>query len=237
MGNSGENWPVLDHRAELARVQKDFAAAIPTVAAATAVPWCRDWTVRDLVLHLAEVHHWAAAMARSEDVDELPAGDGLLSRYEACATELRETLAALDPLAPARTLIPDGTVAFWSRRQLHETLIHLWDLRTAGELPVVIDREVWADTVDEVVTVMHPRQVRLGRALAAPVRIALTATDADLSWTLPASPAATEKITVSGPAESLALLLWGRTGASDPALDVTGDGDVLRAVLDDRFVP
>ena len=146
MDNSGENWPVLDHLAELARVQDDFAATIPTVDPSTAVPWCGDWTVRDLVLHLAEVHHWAAAMARSEDVDELSAADDLQGRYEACAAELRDTLAALDPLAPARTLIPDGTVAFWSRRQLHETLVHLWDLRTAGGLPLTVQSGVWADT-------------------------------------------------------------------------------------------
>ena len=84
---------------------------------------------------------------------------------------------------------------------------------------------------------MHPRQLRLGRAPAAPVRIELTATDADRHWTLPASPTATEKIRVRGPAECLALLLWGRTTAADQALQVTGDGQLLTAVLDGRFVP
>ena len=53
-------------------------------------------------------------------------------RYAQCAAELRSTLESLDPSAPARTLLERGTVAFWYRRQLHETLIHLWDLRTAG---------------------------------------------------------------------------------------------------------
>ena len=53
-------------------------------------------------------------------------------------------------------------MSFWHRRQLHETLIHLWDLRTAGGLDLVVEPMLWADTVDEALTVMHPRQVRLG---------------------------------------------------------------------------
>ena len=74
----------------------------------------------------------------------------------AVLTELRTTLRSLDPDAPARTLLERGTVAFWYRRQLHETLIHLGDLRSAGGLDLAVAPVIWADTVDEVVTVMHP---------------------------------------------------------------------------------
>jgi uncharacterized protein (TIGR03083 family) len=152
---------------QLAELQSAFASSIPVIDAATPVPWCGSWTVRDLVEHLAEVHSWAAAMARGDDARRLPPTDDLLDRYRGSAAELVDTLARLDPDAPARTLAGAGTVSFWHRRQLHETLIHLWDLRTAGGRSLVADPLLWVDTVDEAVTVLHPRQVRLGRAPAA----------------------------------------------------------------------
>lgn len=228
-----------DRLARLAELQSAFASSIDQVEAATAVPWCGSWTVRDLVEHLASIHHWAAAMARGADVEPLPACDDHEGRYRECAAELIDTLRRLDPEAPARTLDHGGTVSFWHRRQLHETLIHLWDLRTAAGRDLDVDPALWADTVDEAVTVMHPRQVRLGRAPAAHVRIGLTATDVDRSWTLPAAEEAVSEpaVTVSGPAEALALLLWRRTGADDPRLRVVGDTTALAAVLGDRFVP
>jgi len=130
-------------------------------------------------------------------------------------------------------------VAFWYRRQLHETLIHLWDLRTAGGPDLVVAPVIWADTVDEVVTVMHPRQVRLGRAPAPAVRLELAATDRDRTWSVSASPTAPEgrTATVRGPAEALALLVWRRITLDDGRLSVDGHEAVLTAVLDDLFVP
>ena len=63
------------------------------------------------------------------------------------AAALVSTLAGLEPEQRAWTLLDDGvaqgdrtgTVAFWDRRQKLETLIHLWDLRTAGGLQVEAD--------------------------------------------------------------------------------------------------
>jgi uncharacterized protein (TIGR03083 family) len=239
--NAGENLAAspLDARFELARLQEMFADSIEAVDPATPVPWCGSWTAGDLVDHLTAIHHWATTMARDTDDRPAPAAADRLSGYRRAATELGRTLADLDPQAPARTLVPDGTVAFWHRRQLHETLVHLWDLRTAGGLELVVAPARWADTVDEAATVMHPRQVRLGRAPAAPVRIRLTAVDAGRAWTLPAASDAPEEpaVAVAGPAEALALLLWRRTMPDDPRLVAAGDTDALRAVLADRFVP
>jgi len=195
--------------------------------------------VADLVEHLSAVHHWAAAMARSTDIEPwLGAGDPR-PRYAESAAELRTTLRSLDPDAPARTLLERGTVAFWYRRQLHETLIHLWDLRSAGGLDLAVAPLIWADTVDEVVTVMHPRQVRLGRAPAPPVRLGLAATGLDRTWSLSASTAAPEgrTVTLRGPAGALALFLWRRIGLDDPRMSVDGDEAALTAVLADHFVP
>ncbi len=228
-----------DRLARLAELQTVFASSIPEVDAATPVPWCGRWVVRDLVEHLAVIHHWAAAMARGDDAQPLPETDDLQGRYRECAAELIDTLRRLDPEEPTRTLVPGGTVSFWHRRQLHETLIHLWDLRTAGGLDLVVEPMLWADTVDEALTVMHPRQVRLGRASAAGIRVELTATDAGRSWTVPAAEEALSgpPVTVSGPAEALALLLWRRTDAEDRRLRLAGDPHALAEVLADRFLP
>jgi uncharacterized protein (TIGR03083 family) len=234
--NSGDG---IDALAVLTDLQDAFEDTIPVVDARAPVPWCEGWRVADLVDHLSSVHHWAAAMARSVDVEPWNGVADPRLRYAACAAELRETLRSLDPAAPARTLLEHGTVAFWHRRQLHETLIHLWDLRTAGGLDLTVDPTIWADTVDEAVTVMQPRQVRLGRTPAPPVRLELAATDVQGRWSTAAAAAAPggRAATVLGPAEALALLVWGRTGLDDARLAVHGDGTALAAVLTDHFLP
>lgn len=223
----------------LAELQQQFAAAIGDVDPSTPVPWCGDWRVADLVEHLAGVHHWAAAQARSEDEQEVPPIQDLSEHYRRSATELIETLVALDPEQPARTLIVGGCVGFWHRRQLHETLIHLWDLRAAGGLPLAVDARIWADTVDEVVTVMHPRQVRLGRSQATHAPVVLVAEDVGRTWTLSAAPDASSgpAAGITGPAEALALLLWRRIDLDDPRLSVSGDRQLVADVLNDRVVP
>lgn len=226
--------------ATLAALQQEFLASIADVDPETRVPWCGRWRVRNLVVHLGRIHHWAAGQARRRQ--EAPLGRGpfvLDAFYAERAAELRDTLAALDPDAPAWTLDDSGVVRFWHRRQVHETLVHVWDLRTAGGLPLDVPPALWADTVDEVVTVMQPRQVRLERMAALPGRIALHADDAARSWTLHAAADAPADplVEVSGPARSLALLLWSRLGPDDPHLTVTGDRTALTAALAERLTP
>lgn len=230
----------LDHLALLHALQDRFLASIDEVDPAARVPWCGRWRARHVVEHTARIHHWAAGQARRQQ--ETPLGRGpfvLTELYAAQAAELRETLAALDPDAPAWTLDDSGVVRFWHRRQVHETLVHLWDLRTAGGLTTDVGPRVWADTVDEVVTVMQPRQVRLGRMAALPGRIALAATDGPQRWTMHAADDAPPApvVAVRGPARALALLLWGRTTPDDAALEATGDRAALDAALAERLTP
>jgi hypothetical protein len=171
--------------------------------------------------------------------------------YDEQAHLLRATLRELGPGAPALTLIGPGPAAFWHRRQLHETLVHLTDLRgsTGAATPgdalgdtvadTVAEPEVWSDTVDEVVTVMAPRQVRLGRTPGPSRAVGLVATDTGRAWVLaPAGdPAPEAPVTVAGPSRSLALLLWGRVGPDDATLHVTGDRTALDDALSGRLTP
>jgi uncharacterized protein (TIGR03083 family) len=255
LGFAGSDWhhrpmPTPDPRAvrpatalldRLADVQDAFAALLDTADPDAPVAACAPWTVTDLALHLGGVHRWAAAMARGvdrDDQDPVEPRDPVALRafYREQAAALRGTLHAIGPDAPAITLDGPGPASFWHRRQVHETLVHLHDLADALDVPhPVDDPALWADTVDEVLTVMAPRQVRLGRiaAVERPVRIA--ATDAGRSWVLGGGDAASAE--VAGDARTLALLLWGRTGADDPALTVTGPRADLDAALARALTP
>ncbi|MCR8671099.1 maleylpyruvate isomerase N-terminal domain-containing protein, partial [Agrococcus sp. HG114] len=184
----------IDRLSLLADLQARFLDTTSRADRTTPIPWLGRWRVEQLVVHLARVHHWAAGQARRQQEEPLGRGpfDDLPALYAACAAELRETLAELDPDARAWALVDDGvpraertgTVRFWHRRQLHETLVHLWDLRTAVGEPLdaggpAIDEAVWLDCLDEVIDVMHPRQLRLERVAPPAARLVFEATGAD----------------------------------------------------------
>lgn len=231
-----------DFLVTLGDLQSEFAAALKQADPDRPVPSCDDWSVGDLADHLAGVHHWAAAMARDEDEEPLPVPLDLVATYEAQAAELRETLAALGPDATGRILnglTEDGCgpVSFWFRRQVHETLVHLWDIRSAlGLSTPEATPELWADSVDEVLTVMYPRQIALKRARKIVTRIELTATDTGHTWAIGA-PNAVQKVYVSGSAQDLALLLWGRLSPRSAGLTITGDSAALDEALTRAIVP
>ena len=217
--------------------QDVFLATIADADPTTPVPWCGDWTVEDLVIHLSRMHHWAAGQARGEPGPPLGKGPfDLAALYARCAADLRGTLAELDLDARAWTLSDDGipeaeqvgTVRFWHRRQMLETLVHTWDLRVAGGLDFDPGPAAWLDCLDEVVTVMHPRQVRLGR-IEPPANRVRFDPDEGVSLSLLGTPNDAPELTIGGPARSLALLAWGRTSPDDPTLAVAGD----RAALDE----
>jgi hypothetical protein len=112
---------------------------------------------------------------------------------------------------------------------------------------------VWADTIDEAVTVMHPRQVRLGRCPQLDVVVRLVATDADREWTLAHAHETRgdmeyeargdmeyetrSDVEVVGPAAALTLLLRRRVRPDDPTLRIHGDGHALGGVLALRLTP
>ena len=251
--------PVLgDPVCMLTAAQESFLDALGKTDPELPVPTCGGWRVADLALHLAGIHWWASGMALGVDLDGADATepreqDRLVEVYAWAAAHLRATLTERPLDAPALTLDGPGAAAFWYRRQLHETLVHLVDLRlAAGEKPrgaaADVWSAVWADTVDEVVTVLHPRQVRLGRAAPPSVAVDLAATDVHgpsgaivlappvTEWRI-GPPDAAPDARVEGPAWALALLLWGRLSPDDGALTVHGDPGALRAVLGRTLVP
>lgn len=193
---------MLDH---LARLEDEVAAMTDAVAAAdpeAAVPACPGWTTRSLVSHLVGVHLWATAALSSDGPPPYaePALDDLSTGYAAAASALLTALRRVPPDAPVWTFARhDRTAGFWRRRQLHEVAVHRWDLA-----PYALDDEVAFDGVEEVLEVLAPRQIAMGRIpqpggglrLVAPVH----------TWQM-----GTEPFTVlEGSAGELLLRLWGR---------------------------
>ena len=242
--------------AELARLQAAFARLITVTDPDAVIPGLGGWSVRALVGHLAGVHRWAAGMAqgdrgRDDDLDvaglSVPA---LAASYSEHAAALRDTLAAVGPDAPARTLVGPGPASFWFRRQVHETLVHLGDLAAARsgawtvdvlDGVVDVDPALWADGVDEVVTVFEPRQVRLGRITPLARLVGLREAGSGRAWVLGGAedgrapePAAA---TVTADARALDLLLWGRVDPAAAGAVVDGDPTALTDALAAGIVP
>lgn len=228
----------LDLLARLADLQEHLHAGLLAVDEQTPVPGCPGWSVGDLGEHVAGVHAWAEALVRgAEDVRPPQRTTSVPEHYARQAARLHRTLSALAPQTPVRTMSGTGPSAFWRRRQTHEALVHLHDLhRAAGTVMPDPGHELWADAVDEVITVMHPRQLRLQRTAAPEVSLRLEATDADAAWQLVGedpAPAAT----LRGSARDLALLLWRRLDLDAAGVDVTGDPQLARRELSAALTP
>ncbi|MDX3452415.1 maleylpyruvate isomerase family mycothiol-dependent enzyme [Streptomyces sp. ME02-8801-2C] len=210
------------------------------------VPTCPDWQVSDLVRHTGMVHRWAAAhVAERRMTPNRPSGppdldgDALLTWFREGHRILVDTLASAPPDLECWTFLPaPSALAFWTRRQAHETSVHRVDAESAlGTARTPLDPDFATDGIDEILLGFHARtrsQVRTDEPRVLRVR----ATDRDDAlWTVrltSESPAA-ERVTrqadrsaqdadceVSGTAAELYLALWNRQpfpGVSgDPAL-------------------
>jgi uncharacterized protein (TIGR03083 family) len=202
---------------------------------------CPGWDVAEVVRHLGGVHRWATAIVAtghdgSVDADQTAARApdsahpaDLRDWFVEGAQLLCAELAAASPDRRCWTLAGDGTASFWVRRQAVETAVHRVDVELALGCRPDVGSALAVEGLDELVTVLAPRQVRLGRTAALPGRLTLTATDAARTWQLGVRD--TPSATLSGPAAPLLLALWGRLDLDESGLDATGDPAVLAAAL------
>lgn len=203
---------------------------------AARVPACPDWALRDLVLHLGRVHRWATSVVltgeRSRPEPEPVADEDLAGWF---ADGGRALLAALDvdPRQPCWGFGPQQDVGFWQRRQAHETAVHRVDVERCVGQASPLDEALAEDGIAEVLEVMHPRQVALGRA-EAPTRSVELVSSTGRRWELGTGPSVG---TVTGPPAELLLLLWGRTSRTSPELHVSADVDALDALLAGHVTP
>ncbi|MBM9507450.1 maleylpyruvate isomerase family mycothiol-dependent enzyme [Actinacidiphila acididurans] len=205
------------------------------------VPPCPGWRVRDLVTHTASVHRWAAdyvltgAMERKALDPAAPDDGELLDWYLRMHGRLTEALTA----APADLtcwffLTAPSALAFWARRQAHETTMHRIDAERARGIALSpVDSAFAADGVDELLAGFHGRrrsQVRTEQ----PRTLRIRSTDTGHDWLvrLSAEQPVTERgadgpadCTISGRANDLYRALWNR--GPYEALAVEGDGSLV----------
>ncbi|MFJ3670693.1 maleylpyruvate isomerase family mycothiol-dependent enzyme [Streptomyces sp. NPDC090106] len=225
---------LLDHEGRL------LASAAELAGVDAEVPTCPEWRVGDLVEHTGRVHRWAAGFVAEGRTAPGPfpeppglEGGELLAWYRAGHRQLVETLERADPALECYHFLPARSpLAFWARRQAHETTVHRIDAEAArGGAPSPIAADFAADGVDELLRGFHARaksRVRTERPRVLRVR----ATDTeDAVWTvrLTAEPPAAERgataeaeCEISGPARELYLSLWNRV----PFPGVTGDASL-----------
>jgi len=226
-----------DFVAHVDREGRLLAAAAEQAGTDAKVPTCPQWQVRDLVRHTGMVHRWAAAFVAEGHTAYHPDGglpelDGaeLLAWFREGHGYLVETLSAAAPDVQCWQFMPaPSPLAFWARRQAHETTVHRIDAESArGGTPTEISTGFAADGIDELLRGFHARSKSRVRS-EEPRALRVRATDTDGAvWTVRLSqepPATVQDETgeadceLAGPAVQLYLALWNRR----PFPSVTGD--------------
>jgi uncharacterized protein (TIGR03083 family) len=243
---------IAEHIEVLQADGQRMAAAIGEAAPDASVPSCPDWAVRDLVYHQGSVHRWATAyvagaITERTDVDfEGAAGpkpsDGELVEW--FGQGHRDLVAALSTASPDLQcwsfMAAPSPLAFWSRRQAHETSIHRVDAeQAAGRAGTPVPAAFAADGIDELLTGFV---VRRKPSVATESRRTLTfaCVDTDASWrmtiegeTMTAQTGGSSEAadcTVRGGASDLYHALWNRRGLD--GLEIAGDPSVLELMID-----
>ncbi len=229
-----------------------------------AVPPCPRWQVRDLLRHEAYVHAWAARHVREElpellagaSEDEIlgggPADAELLDFYRRGHADLVAVLRAADPAVACATFMPaPSPLAFWARRQAHETAIHRYDAQAAAaggppDPAAAFAPAFAADGIDELVMGFAARRRYRLKGDDGTRSLTVRPADAPGRWHVRLAGGATAvsrdgggqpgggsdagdgACVLDGPAACLYAFLWNRLPPGGPSqVTVTGDPAVL----------
>ncbi|WP_327391984.1 maleylpyruvate isomerase family mycothiol-dependent enzyme [Streptomyces sp. NBC_01186] len=210
-----------------------FADAVEKAAPEAPVTGCPGWSVRDLTTHLGRVHRWARGFVVTGRVTRVQLPDVPELADDALAPWLREghgalveaLLAAPSDLECLTFLPAPSPLAFWARRQAHETAVHRVDAETSLGVPLTpLGSGFAADGIDELLCGFAPRIKVPEGAARTPRTLAVRATDVDGAlWTVrlgePGERLRAEKVTeplpeadlvYEGSASDLYLTLWNR---------------------------
>jgi uncharacterized protein (TIGR03083 family) len=235
--------------ADVARLRSVAAGA----DLARPVPTCPEWTLADLVTHVAHVYlHKVACMRLNANPDRWPpegtADEPPLALLDRAYAELTAEFAARDPRSMTYTWYgPDQSVEFWIRRMAQETVIHRVDAELAvgaatADIPADLARDgvdevlvaflghapqVWPEAFESILSNVDGRAVRLRTAGAAwLVRPTPDGVDVRLSTDDAASGVDPEAAAlISGEPAALLLWLWHRAG--DDVVSLSGDPGML----------
>jgi uncharacterized protein (TIGR03083 family) len=206
-----------------------------------AVPTCPDWQVRDLLGHQGQVHRWAGTYVitgRTDtdvELEDVPGDGELLDWFRAGHARLVEGINAAPSDLNCWSFLPaPSPLAFWARRQAHETTIHRADAEAAAGKQLDVDPALAVDGLDELLLGFYSRKG--GRLVADPaLTVGIRATDAGAAdaWSVVIGPEgrdvtrgeANGDCVISGSASDLYQFLWNRRDRS--AITVDGDPTVL----------
>jgi uncharacterized protein (TIGR03083 family) len=146
----------LEHCAALDTEVARFAHVMSSMSRDEAIPSCPGWNVVDLAEHLGLIHRWAEELVRVRSPQRIPRTATLENRgdvspewIEVGGRQLVATLEGADPDDGMWAWGRDQHVRFWSRRQLHETLVHRMDLELASRRTPRAETPVVVDAIDE----------------------------------------------------------------------------------------
>lgn len=130
------------------------------------VEHCPDWSVADLVWHVTGVQWFWARIAEDlplerpqhlMEEENRPArpdsGDDLLALFRATTSDLVRVLGGADQSAACWTWAPQQDVAFITRHQVQEAMVHAWDAANAAGRNLDLDAAAATDAVEEFLTV------------------------------------------------------------------------------------
>lgn len=211
---------------ELEREVDRFADVLAVADFSAVVPSCPEWDIGDLALHLGRVHRWADKLVRTRSTSALRLADFTQGTFQVDdewlrtgGYELATTLRSADPDESMWAWGADQHVRFWSRRQLHETLVHRVDLELAMGVTSHVSPGVALDAVDEfLANLMSDGDINLKARPDHPggERLQIRTVDGTTSWNVQLTadgyefvdaPEENDAAILGDPAELLALLL------------------------------
>lgn len=239
---------VNEHVAQLRRDGERVADTASSTDPGAPVPTCPDWKLRDLIHHLGGVHRWATGFVAGHgrqpqdgDLERFvggwPPDPDLVAWFRAGHRNLADALASAPVDLEAWTFLEaPSPLAFWARRQAHETAIHRVDAETAAGGDVTGFPSGFAvDGIDELLFRFANRPGRVSLAIDTPMSLVVRPTDVPRSWRLSLAPTGIETeadpadttgaSVITGAASDLYVLLWNRRGIDGMELD--GDARVL----------
>lgn len=133
----------------------DRMRAVAVDKADAPVPTCPEWTVSDLLRHVADLYQNVVVrrfrMPGDPPRQDLAAEDPI-GALERCYAAMTAEFAGRDP-GERVGHEPHETVRFWIRRMTHETAIHRVDAELAAGVAVTpIPRDLAVDGLDEMLT-------------------------------------------------------------------------------------
>ncbi|GIH59641.1 maleylpyruvate isomerase family mycothiol-dependent enzyme [Microbispora siamensis] len=239
-------WTHLRHTEAAAAEIGRMAEVVRGRDGTTPVPTCPGWDLRELVEHTGAVHRWAAAMVRDaadRRYDRAAMDHGFPEDFaghadwlEAGAVQLAEALKSRDPDTEVWGWAGDRSrrARFWSRRQLHETVVHRVDAEIALGIAPKMDEDVALDGVEEFFDLLpYARWRPLLAELRGDGEAISWRTGTGLAWLVRLTPEGFTYERSEGPADvivrtptagDLMLTLWNRR---EPDA-VHGDDELLR---------